>query len=147
MPETVITTRSLSETNAFAASIANTIKPGAVLALSGDLGAGKTAFSKAFATALGITTEITSPTFTLMNIYPLPKKLRGIESFVHIDAYRLDTPAEFEALGAYDHVGAPGTVSIVEWAEKIPGIFDIPDVTRISISIESSGERVFTIGQ
>jgi tRNA threonylcarbamoyladenosine biosynthesis protein TsaE len=137
----------LAETNALAASIADAVKPGAILALSGDLGAGKTAFSKAFAAALGIATEITSPTFTLMNIYPLPKEVRGIERFVHIDAYRLDTPAEFEALGAYDHIGAPGTVSIIEWAEKIPGIFDIRDVTRISISMGNSGERVFTIEQ
>lgn len=145
MAETTVITRSLAETNALAASIAESIEPGSIIALTGDLGAGKTAFSKAFALALGITADVTSPTFTLMNIYTLPGIRRGIQRFVHIDAYRIETSEEFEAIGAFDYIGAPATVAIVEWAEKIPQILEFPQLIRISIELGSAGERRFSI--
>jgi tRNA threonylcarbamoyladenosine biosynthesis protein TsaE len=126
---------------AFAERFAETIEPGTVILLSGDLGAGKTTFTKGFARGLGITAEITSPTFTLMNLYELPKKRRGITKLVHMDAYRLESTAEFIALGAEDYIGAADTVSIVEWAEKIPLLAQYDPIVRITISTKQQTER------
>ncbi len=135
MSETTFTTTSTADTMALAEHFAETIEPGTVILLSGDLGAGKTTFTKGFARGLGITADITSPTFTLMNLYTVPGRPRGITHLVHMDAYRLESPDEYQALGAEDYVGAPHTVSVVEWAEKIPALPQ--HVRRVDITISS----------
>lgn len=135
MSFTTITSHSPAETEQVAHDLTATLRPGTVITLSGNLGAGKTLFTKGLAKALGITAEITSPTFTLMNIYPLPHPHGELTKLVHIDAYRLENEAEFMGLGAEDYVGSPDTVSVIEWAEKIPGLAEYPHV--ISVTIES----------
>jgi tRNA threonylcarbamoyladenosine biosynthesis protein TsaE len=141
MSETTFTTTNAEETMAFAEQFAQTIEPGTVILLSGDLGAGKTTFTKGFARGLGITADITSPTFTLMNLYELPNKRQGITKLVHMDAYRLESTAEYIALGAEDYIGAADTVSIVEWAEKIPLLAQYNPIVRITISTKQQTER------
>ena len=91
-----------------------------VLALSGDLGAGKTALTQALGRALGVTQKIPSPTFLVMRSYaathPRFKKL------VHIDAYRLDDPRELEQLGFRVLLKEPGVLIAIEWASRVAAL-------------------------
>ncbi|MBU1179054.1 tRNA (adenosine(37)-N6)-threonylcarbamoyltransferase complex ATPase subunit type 1 TsaE [Patescibacteria group bacterium] len=84
-----------------------------VIALSGDLGAGKTVFVQGFAKALGIKDKITSPTFVI---------LKKFKNLVHIDAYRIDNPKEILYLGWEELVNNPENIILVEWAEKVKKI-------------------------
>jgi len=110
-----LTTTCLRETNALGQRIGASLTPGTVIALTGDLGSGKTAFVQGLARGLDIPEGyyITSPTYTLINEYP------GRHPFFHIDLYRLDDPDSFEDIGLYDILHGRGIVA-VEWAERIP---------------------------
>lgn len=109
----------LQETKLYAEDVARRL-PARVYALSGELGAGKTAFSQFFLRALGVTGTITSPTFVVMKPYSLdPALARGHRVAYHMDCYRLSDPRELEALGFAAIVADPANVVIVEWAEKI----------------------------
>ncbi len=93
-----------------------------VLALTGDLGAGKTAFVKAVAKELGITEHITSPTFVIMKTYDLPPTTNhGFKTLTHIDAYRLESAHELEVLGWKELLADPDALIAIEWPEKVPG--------------------------
>jgi tRNA threonylcarbamoyladenosine biosynthesis protein TsaE len=93
-----------------------------VLALTGDLGAGKTAFVKAVAKELGITEHITSPTFVIMKMYETPvTNESGFKRLVHIDAYRLESAHELEVLGWNELLADPDALIAIEWPEKVPG--------------------------
>jgi tRNA threonylcarbamoyladenosine biosynthesis protein TsaE len=125
-----ILTKSAEETKNFGAKIANKLATGYrppvagayVIALSGELGSGKTTFTQGFAKALGLSSRIISPTFIIMrsyylsiNHYPL-----SISHFYHIDLYRLgdDIKNEFENLGVFDILDNPANIVLIEWAEK-----------------------------
>lgn len=114
----VKTTHSDTETENFAIKIAQKIKGGDTVALFGDLGGGKTTFTKGLAKALKVKEEITSPTFVVMKKYPAKLKDKDIE-FVHIDAYRCDSVEDVESIGIEDYLNRPDAVVIVEWADKI----------------------------
>jgi tRNA threonylcarbamoyladenosine biosynthesis protein TsaE len=106
-------TTSEEETRERAAQLAAELSPGAVLLLSGDLGAGKTAFVKGLAAGLGIDPdEVTSPTFTLVHEY-----MGGRLPLVHVDLYRLDR-AELDEIGLDPDVANAG-VTAVEWADRL----------------------------
>jgi tRNA threonylcarbamoyladenosine biosynthesis protein TsaE len=114
----VVRTRSEDETAAVAARLASTLAPGAVVLLTGDLGAGKTAFVRGMAAGLGIDPDdISSPTFTLIQEYRRPDGPTRACTFWHVDLYRLEG-AEVEDLGL-EELGAGGGVVAVEWAEKL----------------------------
>jgi tRNA threonylcarbamoyladenosine biosynthesis protein TsaE len=102
-----------------------------IIALSGELGAGKTTFAQGIARALGVEEQITSPTFVLEKIYELQEqKWRHL---IHIDAYRIDDAHELEVLGWNDIVADPSNLIIVEWPENVATL--IPsDARRISLS-------------
>ena len=105
-----------------------------VVALSGDLGAGKTTFSKGVARGLGIKENITSPTFTILNEY------QGKEQLFHFDLYRLADTEEFYAMGFeefFDLTTLKG-ITLVEWAENCPGI--LPE-RRYQITISKQGDN------
>lgn len=89
-----------------------------VLALAGDLGAGKTALTKAIAHELGVAEDVTSPTFVLEKIYRLPKKM-PFEHLVHIDAYRLEGVHELEAIGWDEALAHHGNLIVIEWPERV----------------------------
>lgn len=118
--------KSLAELEKFAASCAGTLarKGGGatLITLSGELGAGKTAFVKAFAKALGVEEHVTSPTFVLEKIYALPNPkgdtLR-FERLIHIDAYRLKDGGELAALGFDEAMSAPENLILLEWPERV----------------------------
>ena len=105
-----------------------------VVALEGDLGAGKTTFAKGVARGLGIKEAITSPTFTIMNQYQGTK-----EKLFHFDLYRLEDPEEFYAMGFeefFDLTSLNG-ITLVEWAENCPGI--LPE-RRYDVQITKKSE-------
>ena len=110
----VLHTSTPEETQAVASALADLARPGDLLVLSGDLGAGKTAFTQGFARALGVTEAVTSPTFVLHRAY------RGRLDLHHLDVYRLDGPDDADDL---DLVGLleGDAVTLVEWGETIGG--------------------------
>ncbi len=127
------------DTQALARNLAQTLHPPVVIALYGDLGAGKTLFTQALARALGVTQPVTSPTFTLINEYPLPSG--GI--LYHVDLYRLHDPIpEARALGL-EELFDEGIV-VIEWADRIAPL--LPSA-RIDVHLEHAGasQRRITI--
>lgn len=90
-----------------------------VIALKGNLGAGKTTFTQGFASALGIKEKILSPTFVLMKIYKIFSSQIPKKHLIHVDCYRLDSPKEMEHLGFKNFIKDKDAVIIIEWADRI----------------------------
>lgn len=120
-------THSAEETRALAAKIAKSTPNGSVFALYGNLGAGKTVFASGFAAGLGITEPVSSPTFTIVQEYPYAKGM-----FFHLDLYRIDGPDAALAFGIDEFLYAPDAISLVEWPERIDGLFP-PGTFRVTI--------------
>ena len=97
-----------------------------VIALSGNLGAGKTTFVQALGTALAIPDTIQSPTYVLMKVYDISYK--QFTKLVHIDAYRLNNAAEFAALKPETFLSDPQTIVCIEWPERVEGALPKPDI-------------------
>ena len=97
-----------------------------VMTLQGELGAGKTTFVQACARELGIDRSVQSPTFALMKKYPIA--WHGFETFVHIDAYRLNGAPEFAALAPDTFLYDPHTIVCIEWPEQIEGALSHVDL-------------------
>jgi len=135
------TTLTEQETRQFGIELAQKLQGGDVLCLYGDLGAGKTALTKGLALGLGIEDDITSPTFTLMNMYPIENKECRIKNLVHIDTYRLKNEEELVDIGAEDYLGAPDTVCVIEWPEKIEGLLKNNKIKKITIKHSSDNTR------
>ena len=110
---TAIALPDVAATHAVAAQVARVLQPGDLVLLVGDLGAGKTTFTQGLAAALGVGEGVTSPTFTLMNIYPTD---RGFD-LVHVDVYRLDRLSEVVDL-ALPEMLEDGSVVLIEWGER-----------------------------
>jgi len=92
-----------------------------VIGLSGDLGSGKTAFTQAFAKALGISETVASPTFVIEKIYKLPPG-KNSRHLIHIDTYRLESEEELRALGFEEIISDPGNIVVIEWPERVGGL-------------------------
>ena len=114
------TTRSAKETHNLGKKLAKQLKGGEVLGLIGDLGAGKTTFTQGLAAGLSVKQKVTSPTFVLMKVYPT--KHKTIKTLVHIDAYRIKTLADLEAIGASEYFNSKDSAVIIEWADLIAGL-------------------------
>ena len=125
----IIRTDNESETINEGVKLGRILKPGAVVALYGDLGVGKTAFTRGIAKGLDITMNVSSPTFTIVNEYP------GEIPVFHFDMYRLENESELFDIG-WDDYQDRGGVCVVEWSEKVPGAFT-PDT--IVVKIENLG--------
>ena len=122
-----VSSRSPEETRILGAALAPVMFPGDVVSLSGDLGAGKTVFVQGLARALGVPTQVTSPTFTIVHEY------RGRYPIVHLDVYRLDSFQEVLDLG-YDELLEPEAILVVEWGDAVA-----PLLPRRYLSIEILG--------
>lgn len=105
-----------------------------LILLTGELGAGKTTFTKGLARGLGIKNIVTSPTFTFLNIYE-----DGPLRLCHYDLYRIHSPDDLEALGFYDYLGE--AVIAVEWAEKAKGAYPC-DYIELAFFFHPKGRRV-----
>lgn len=114
-----------------------------LVTLSGDLGAGKTAFAGALAKALGIPGSVTSPTFVLEKIYAIPGG--AYKRMAHIDAYRLDTGADLRPLGFDELMQDPGTLVVLEWPERVADSLPPADVA-IRLAIKDADARVISYG-
>lgn len=106
----VFISESREATERFAANYAKTLSPGDTVLLDGDMGAGKTVFAKGVAKGLGVTEEVTSPTYAYMNDYD--------GRLFHYDCYRIETPEQAERLGLADYFDMGG-ICLVEWSENI----------------------------
>ncbi|MEK7132466.1 MAG: tRNA (adenosine(37)-N6)-threonylcarbamoyltransferase complex ATPase subunit type 1 TsaE [Patescibacteria group bacterium] len=113
-----------------------------VAALSGDLGAGKTAFAKALAHAYGIKEDVTSPTYVIEKIY-IPAK-GPFSRFIHIDAYRLNGAHDLEVLGWRELLLEPSNLILLEWPERVEGAIPA-DAIRISLEFVDENMREVTI--
>lgn len=132
-------TNSERETEELGARLGSRLEPGAVVAFTGDLGAGKTAFTRGLARGLGISERVTSPTFTIVNEYE-----GGRLPLFHFDMYRLGSSDELFDIGWEDYL-ARGGVCAVEWSENVA---DALEEGTISVEIRrgaSEGQRVITV--
>lgn len=107
--------KDLADLKVFARALSAELTPGAVVALVGDLGAGKTALTQLVAKNLGVPNNVNSPTFSILKIYPVAG--RAFTKFCHLDLYRLADAKNH--LGWEEYLGDKDTVCFVEWAEKI----------------------------
>ncbi len=130
------TTCSVEETERRAAGLAAKVKFGTVILLKGDLGAGKTAFTRGFARALGVTEPVSSPTFTIVQEYPLP----GGKMLYHMDLYRISGADSALAFGIDEFLDNPSAVSLIEWPDQAAGIYP-PDAVTIEITRDPDDEN------
>ena len=109
------------DTDRIGKEIAQTLCGGDKVFLSGDLGMGKTTLAKAIISSFGIReNSVTSPTFSLLNVYTIEKTLRSVQVIAHIDAYRMKDETEMQEIGAEEHLQDPHTIVILEWPEIVP---------------------------
>lgn len=134
-------TNSPEETEAVGAALAKRLQPGTVIAYRGDLGAGKTAFTRGLARGLGVTEIVTSPTYTIVNEY-----LGGRLPLFHFDMYRLGSEDELFDIGWEDYLERGG-VCAVEWSENVWGALENPIVITISRLDECARKIVIEGGE
>ena len=124
-------TESPAETEALGAALGKILSPGSVLAYRGDLGAGKTAFTRGLARGLGYTEPVTSPTYTIVNEY-----IGGRLPLFHFDMYRLGSAEDLWDIGWEDYLERGG-VCAVEWSENVEEAME----GAISVTLEKTGEN------
>ena len=132
MSEFSVICRSREETRLVAAALAPLLRPGDAMLLKGPLASGKTAFVQELVAALGSKAEVTSPTFTIAQFYPLPS-----DTFLHIDAYRLSSVAEFRDLGLEDFMTE--SITAVEWGDIVEQ--DFPNALSISFEFVANEDN------
>lgn len=138
---------SLGELEGFAREALAAAEPPAaratVFALSDKLGAGKTAFVQALGRALGVEERIASPTFLVMKRYDVPQGER-FDALVHVDAYRVEDPAELAVLGFADVLASPRTLICIEWPERVASLLPAAGIMRFTFTLEPDGTRTIT---
>ncbi len=135
----------LDDTRALARGLARVLRPGDVVLLDGELGAGKTTLVRSIVGAIGgDESMVSSPTFVVVNEYPLPVKDPGPAplTLVHADAYRLGGADDLDALG-WDRLVGDGSITLVEWGERIADA--APDAARVLIEATGETSRRVTI--
>ncbi|MFP4228821.1 MAG: tRNA (adenosine(37)-N6)-threonylcarbamoyltransferase complex ATPase subunit type 1 TsaE, partial [Salinivenus sp.] len=129
-----VTTDSEAETRRLGAQLAERLPSGAVVALYGDLGTGKTHLVKGLAEGLGLDpATVRSPTFTILHTYDDERPLH------HFDAYRVQTPDEFVELGFEDYVHGPG-LTVIEWADRVESLLP-SDTLRLTLTHVAPQQR------
>ena len=121
-----VTTKSPEDTAKLGERLGLLLQPGAVVCLQGDLGAGKTRFAQGVARGLGVTSAVTSPTFTIINEY------QGRHPVYHMDFYRLSDPLELEDLGYEEYFSGSG-ITLIEWPERAE---DLLPQDRLDVCID-----------
>ena len=142
MNKILVYTNSAEETMKFAEKLAKVLDKGAVLLLHGDLGAGKTNFVKGFVKGIGSKSVVTSPTFTLLNIYD-----DGKLPIYHFDMYRLSSKEEAEEIGFNEYFDANNSngIVLVEWPEKVEGLITCPHI-NVQIKKLDENKREIIVG-
>ena len=132
MGEMLTFTGSAAETRALGERLASGLQPGDTVILEGELGAGKSELARGIARGLGVTETVTSPSFTILNVYE-----SGRCPLYHFDWYRLESEEELYELGMDEYLGGDG-IAVVEWAERCP---DAVPEDCIRIRLEATGEE------
>ena len=128
-------TKSAAETRALGEKLAGRLQPGDVLLLEGDLGAGKSELTRGIAKGLGVTETVTSPSFTILNVYE-----SGRCPLYHFDWYRLESVEELYELGMDEYLGGDG-IAVVEWPGRCPDA--VPEgAVRIRMTAAGENERM-----
>ena len=136
-PAAEIVSASAEATEAAGERLGRTLGPGAVVALTGELGAGKTCFVQGLVRGLGAAVRATSPTFVLVNEY------KGRVPVHHVDAYRTDSMTELMDLGLLEMIGGEGA-TLIEWADKLSPLLP-PDTIHVHIAGVGDEPRTITI--
>lgn len=131
-------THSRSETVALGQKLAAVLAPGSLIAFTGGLGAGKTAFCEGIAEGLGCTDPVSSPTFAIVNYY------RGPKPFAHFDLYRISTENDLCAAGFYDYLDQ-GAIVAAEWSENFADLLALENPITIHIERLDDTTRRITI--
>lgn len=132
-------TKSEDETRLLAKKLAERLQAGDVILYSGEMGAGKTAFTKGLADFFGSTEQVTSPTFALVNEYP------GRVPIFHFDLYRISGFDDLYAIGFFDYLDRGGILA-VEWSENVPELeTELENVKKIGIEKLGENERKITV--
>lgn len=138
-----VATKSADDTRELAAQVAALARPGDLVLLAGDMGAGKTTFTQGFGKALGVTEQVTSPTFTLVRTYAARIPL------LHVDAYRLDSLQEVIDLGMHELLDE-GAVALIEWGDIIAPVLPT-DFLEIRLEFGDADDdrrlRIRAVGQ
>lgn len=141
--------QTLTELEREAARFVETLVPspgGATLVtLSGELGAGKTAFTKAVAKALGVDNVVTSPTFVLEKIYKLGHPMSKFKRLIHIDAYRLSKGSDLAPLGFDELMEDADNLILLEWLEKVADALPVSSA-QLSFAVRADGSHTITYG-
>lgn len=132
------------ETREFAKKVAERLREGDAVIYKGEMGAGKTAFTRGLAEFFGVADEVSSPTFALVHEY----RGRGGITLFHFDLYRISGFDDLYAIGFFDYLDRGGILA-VEWSENVPGLEDeLEGVVRVSIEkISDSGRRIIVLGE
>ena len=138
--ENFFVSRSEADTEAAGAALAREVSPGTVVLLCGDLGAGKTVFSRGFARGLGVAEPVSSPTYTIVQEYELGSGSR----LYHMDLYRIGDEHAALGFGVDEFLNEPGAISLVEWPERIAGLLP-DDAVRVELKHRSPEEREIRI--
>ena len=125
-------TKSAAETRALGEKLAGRLRPGDVLLLEGDLGAGKSELTRGIARGLGVAETVTSPSFTILNVYE-----SGRCPLYHFDWYRLESSEELYELGMDEYLGGDG-IAVVEWPGRCP---DAVPESAVRIRMTAAGEN------
>lgn len=131
----ILLTKSAEETQQFGELFAKKLNKQSIIALSGDLGAGKTTFVQGLAKGVGITKRIISPTFIIIRKYRIKKQ---VKEFYHIDLYRIHSEKDLEGLGLQEILHDPEAIVVIEWPEKLGSL--LPK-ERWDICFEHVGEN------
>ncbi len=131
--------KSIKDTNMIAKKIASMVTPGDVLCLTGDLGAGKTTFTKSLLASLGVKEIVSSPTFTIAKEYNVVDGM-----IYHMDLYRVETEEELIEIGISEMIDQ-AYLSVIEWPEIARSFFADKKIIDISITFNDDGDRIFKI--
>jgi tRNA threonylcarbamoyladenosine biosynthesis protein TsaE len=134
----ILESRSPEQTRTIGATLSNLLRPGDVVLLHGDLGAGKTTLVQGVVNGFGIDELARSPTFSLISEYPVVHPASGSLDLRHVDLYRIDDPAELDDLGFADLVNVADAITLIEWPER--AIEALP-AAYLLIELTATGEN------
>jgi tRNA threonylcarbamoyladenosine biosynthesis protein TsaE len=140
----VYTTQNAQETQELGEKLAKTLQRGTVVALYGNLGFGKTTFTQGFATGLGITKRIISPTFVILRTYDIQHKNHSIQTFYHADLYRVENKQELIEIGLSEILQDEKNFILIEWAEKLGSLLPKKHI-NVTFSHALQNKRKITI--
>ncbi len=137
----IVITKSEDTTLMLGQEIAKILPGGTVIALVGDLGCGKTVFSRGVARGLGITEKVTSPTFTVAQEYRVPTNPQNC--LYHLDMYRISDENAALAFGIDEFLFQPNAITLVEWPERIAGLLDTPRTRQLHFEhVDENARRI-----